>query len=342
MTRSLHVHSAGPGVTVQDFGRPGWIGDGLSRGGAADRLALFEGAALLGQRATLPALELAGFGGDFEAGEDLRIALTGAPMSASLDGVRLAWNASHRMPRGAVLSIGGVTAGCYGYLHVGGGFEVPELLGARSAHLAAGLGAPVARGAVLSIGPDRGSGSVGQCLDPDPRFDGGRLRVVRGPQTRLFDAAEIDRFAAERFLRDTRGNRMGVRFLPGGASFAREAGLSILSETVVPGDVQVTGDGSLFVLLGECQTTGGYPRIGTVIAADLPRIAQAPAGAALRFEMLDLAEGREADARERRRIAGLHRDLRQLIRNPAAMADLLSYQLVSGVTAGDDLERVAG
>ena len=95
MTRALIVHACGPGVTVQDAGRPGYLGYGVSRGGAADRLALAEGAALLAQSGALAALELAGMGGEFEAGEDLRIALTGAPMRASLDGRRLAWHASH-------------------------------------------------------------------------------------------------------------------------------------------------------------------------------------------------------------------------------------------------------
>ena len=260
-------------------------------------------------------------------------------MAATLDGSRLAWNASHALPKGARLSIGGAEAGSYGYLHVGGGFDTPEVLGARSAHLAAGIGAPLAAGDVLPVGADARPGAVGLCLAADPRFDGGRVRVVAGPQTGFFGASETARFAAEGFRRDARGNRMGVRLLPDGAPFASEAGLSILSETVVPGDIQITGDGSPFVLLAECQTTGGYPRIGTVIAADLPRVAQAAAGAVLRFAFIDIAQGRDIDARERRRIAALRGAVRPLLRDPATIRDLLSYQLISGVTAGDDLDR---
>ena len=132
---------------------------------------------------------------------------------------------------------------------------------------------------------------------------------------------------------------MGVRFVPEGAAFATDAGLSILSEVVVPGDIQVTGDGTPFVLLSECQTTGGYPRIGTVIAADLPRVAQAPAGATLRFEFLTVEAGAEAETKERRRVATLRNRLRHLVRDPARMFDLLSYEFISGVTAGDDLDH---
>jgi len=335
---ALAVHRAGPGVTVQDLGRPGYLRFGVSRGGAVDRLALSEGAALLGQSGDLAALELAGFGGDFEASEDIRIALTGAPMRASIDGEAVAWNASYALPRGARLSIGAVTAGSYGYLHVGGGIDAPEVMGARSAHLAAGLGAVIEAGQILPIGKDGKPGNVGFCLDPALRFDGGRVRVVPGPQTRFFAEAERSRFASETFRRDTRGNRMGVRLLPEGAPYVSEAGLSVLSEAVVPGDIQVTGDGTPFVLMCECQTTGGYPRIGSVLPSDLPRVAQAPVGATLRFEFVTHADAARIEAAERKRIGGLRGTLRRLIRDPAEIRDLLSYQLIGGVTAGDDLD----
>lgn len=216
MSRMLIVHRAGPGVTVQDFGRPGYLAFGLSRGGAADRLALAEGAALLGQDESLAALEMAGMGGEFEVTEDTRIALTGAPMRASIDGARIAWNASHLLPAGTRLSIGASEAGTYGYLHLGGGVAVPERLGARSTHLAAELGAPIEADCRLPIGADSKSDAIGMGIDPDPRFDDGTVRVVPSLQTEFFDPAEISRFEATEFHRDARGHRMGVRLLPRG------------------------------------------------------------------------------------------------------------------------------
>ena len=339
MTLELHVLRAGPGVTVQDLGRLGYLGFGLSRGGAADRLALYEGAALLGQPANSATLEMAGFGGEFEATADLRIALTGAPMRVTIDGDSIAWNASHSLPRGARLSIGAATSGCYGYLHVGGGFETEVHLGSRSAHIAADIGAPLVAGDSLPVGADAMPGNVGFCIEPDPRFDGGLVRMLPGPQTRFFAKTEQARFVAETFRRDSRGNRMGVRLVPSGAPFATDAGLSILSEMVVHGDIQVTGDGTPFVLLAECQTTGGYPRIGTVLQADLPRVSQATAGQTLRFECLTSEAAIAADRTERQRIATLPKRLVRLVRDPAEIQDLLSYQLISGVTAGDDFER---
>lgn len=340
MSRALVVRRAGPSVTVQDMGRPGYLGFGVSRGGAVDRLALAEGAALLGQPATNAALEMAGMGGEFEATEPIRIALTGAPMRATLDRSPIAWSASHILSPGSRLSIGAVEHGSYGYLHAGGGIATPVLLGARSAHLAAGLGGVIREGDRLPVGADPEPGRTGYRLDPEPRFDGGEIRVVPSLQTEFFAASERERFEATVFHRDNRGNRMGVRLIPDGEGFHSDAGLSVLSEVIVPGDIQVTGDGTPFVLLAECQTTGGYPRIGSVLPEDLPRVAQAQAGAVLRFRFVTIEEGVEAERRGRAGRAALRAGARPLIRAPETIADLLSYQLVSGVTAGDDLDRI--
>jgi allophanate hydrolase len=285
----------------------------------------------------LAALEMAGMGGTFTASEALRIALTGAPMRARIDGQPVAWHASHLLPAGGRLEIGPATAGVYGYLHLGGGIATPEVLGARSAHLAAGIGAPLKAGDSLPIGPDRGQ-ETGLVLDPEDRFAGGEVRVVAGYQTGLFDPVEVARFGETVFTRDARGNRMGVRLNPEGAGFAARGGLTVLSEAIVPGDIQITGDGAPFVLMAECQTTGGYPRIGAVLPCDLDRVAQAAPGTKLRLRFVPMeealaAERRAAEARKtlRRRITPLVRDLHDI-------RDLLSYQLISGAIAGNEEE----
>ncbi|MGR3762228.1 5-oxoprolinase subunit C family protein (plasmid) [Roseobacteraceae bacterium NS-SX3] len=333
MSGTLTILRAGPGVTVQDGGRSGWLEYGLSRGGAADRLALAEGAALLGQSSDLAVIEMAGMGGEFEADTDLRIAITGAPMRASIDGTAIAWNASHPLPAGARLSIGAVRSGSYGYLHIGGGISAPQRLGARSAHLAAGIGAPLTAGDRLQTGADKGRGA-GMCLPPDTRFEGGTVRIVESLQTRLFPEPELRRFEAAAFRRGARGNRMGVP-LEGGAGFQPEGGRTVLSEVIVPGDIQITGDGTPYVLLSECQTTGGYPRIGTVVPCDLPLLAQAPAGARLQFRFIPLEEALALERAEASRRAALKSKCRPLIRDPRSIPDLLSYQLISGAIAGD-------
>ncbi len=335
MSRTLTIHRAGPGLTVQDIGRPGWLDFGLSRGGAADLLALAEGAVLLGQKDAHTAIEMAGMGGEFEASEDMRIALTGAPMKASIDGTRLIWNASHLLPAGARLSIGAPLTGSYGYLHLGGGINTTEHLGARSAHLAAGVGTALAAGTVLTIGPDRG-GTTGMAIDTQGRFDGGEIRIVASFQTALFAREELDRLVATALKRDPRGNRMGVRLEPDGDGFHAESGRTVVSEVIMPGDIQITGDGTPFVLMSECQTTGGYPRIGTVLPCDLRRVAQAAPGAQLRFRFVTLQDAVELERADRNMLAALPQRLHPLIRDPHLMHDLLSYQLISGVVSGTE------
>jgi len=335
MTRTLTIHSATSGVTVQDKGRAGFLAQGLSRGGAADLLALAEGAALLGQSDDRAVLELAGGAVALTAAQALRIALTGAEMRATLDGAPLVWGASHAVPKGARLDIS-PSRGGFGYLHIGGGLQPPTLLTARSAHLAAGVGRAVQPGDVIAVGPDKGH-RTGLCLPASPVDT--TLRLVPSLQTPLFSEDALERLGATGFTKDARGNRMGQRLVPDGEGFATETGLSILSETIVPGDVQITGDGIPFVLLAECQTTGGYPRIGTVLPCDLPWLLRAGPGTGFRLRFVTLEEGAELERREATRRAGLSRLLQPLLRDPRDIPDLLAYQLVSGVTAGDELEE---
>jgi biotin-dependent carboxylase-like uncharacterized protein len=336
MSAALKVLQAGPSVLIEDVGRPGYLGVGLSQGGAADRLALFEGAALLGQGTEQAALELGGFGGVFEATARLRFALTGAPVQADIDGKAVLGNVSHELLPGQRLTIGAARKGVYGYLHLGGGLDTPMVLNSRSTHLGAGIGKPIVAGDVLGVGPDARSAQTGLVLDVGDRFSGGSIRMVESAQTQQFATAELERFQTIPFKRDPRGNRQGVRLAADGAPFVVEAGLKILSEVIVPGDIQITGDGGPYVLLSECQTTGGYPRIGTVIPEDLPRVAQAAPGTVLRFELIGLGAALKIHKAARADAAGLGRRVRSLIRDPHDIADLLSYQLISGATAGHD------
>lgn len=330
--RGLVVQQAGPAMALQDLGRPGYLAFGLTCGGAADVRAVHEGAALLRQDPALAVLEMVGTGGTFEATQDLRIALSGAVMTAQIDGRALAWNASHAVAQGARLTIGATRSGTYGYLHVGGGFDSAPVLGSRATHLSCGLGTLVGRGDVLPVGPDKGK-NVGMTLTPEARLSGGTVRVVPSMQTGDFDPAIRQRFENTEFRRDPRANRQGIRMDSEGEGFSNPRALSIVSEVIVPGDIQITGDGTPFVLMAESQTTGGYPRIGTVLPCDLPRVAQAPAGAGLRFAFVTLEEGAAIQARANAELAKLPGTVSPLVRDPASMQDLLSYQLVGGVVS---------
>ncbi len=334
MTRKLILHAVGPAVTIQDLGRPGYIAQGLTRGGAMDRLALHEAAALLDQPVTA-GIEMIGFGGTFEATADTRIALTGAPMQASLDGTPLAWHASHLLPAGAKLTLGGVTRGAIGYLTLGGGFDLPLVMGALSAHVAAGIGTMLSDSTSLPIGADTGT-RTGWHLTPEDRFSGGTIHITRSAQTPIFGEDTLARFAATRFSRDARANRQGIRLNPDGEGFASAGGLSVVSEIIAPGDIQVTGDGAPYVLMCESQTTGGYPRIATVIPSDLPRVAQTPLGASVDIALLDLPDAVAREHKAQAHIKALTGLCHPLIRDPADMTDLLSYTLISGAISATD------
>lgn len=332
MSGHLTILSAGPAMSVQDRGRHGFLAYGLTRGGAADLLALHEGAALLGQPPDLAAIEMVGMGGTFTCTSDTVIALTGALMSASIDGTAVVWNASHSLPAGARLTVGGAQEGTYGYLSIAGGIDTAQVMGARSAHLTAGIGALLEAGQELPLGPSAGA-RAGYFIAPVPRLSGGEVGIVASVQTGQFTAETLERFTATEFRRDPRGNRQGVRMASDSDGFFVEGGLSIVSEVIAEGDIQITGDGAPYVLMCECQTTGGYPRIGTVIPSDLPRVAQAAAGAPLRFRFVTLAEAREIETKARAALKALAGRVQPLVRDPSDIADLLSYQLVGGVVS---------
>jgi len=326
MSGTVTIVQGGPTLSVQDLGRPGLRAQGLTLAGAMDTLALHEGAALLRQDASSAVIEMAGSGGSFRADRDTRIALTGAVMAAQIDGDALVWNASHLLPAGATLTIGGARTGSYGYLHFGGGIDTPLVMGARATHLRAGVGGALQTGDRLPLGTDTGS-AVNMSLPADNRFDGGRLRCVASMQTGSFAPAVLTRFQQTQFRRDARANRMGIRMDGGGEGFATQGALSIVSEVTVPGDIQLTGDGAPFVLMCECQTTGGYPRIGTVIPCDLPRAAQAPAGAQVTFEFIDMDSALTLHRRYADAIPMLYRSAKPLVRDPADIRNLADYQL---------------
>ncbi len=328
----LIVQQIGPGVAVQDLGRPGFLAKGLTTSGAADHRAVYEGAALLRQSTDLAVLEMVSTGGTFEATAPIRIALTGAEMATKINGETAAWNASHLLPANTKLTIGPSRDGTYGYLHVGGGITTKAILGSRATHQSVGLGSLVAAGQTLPIGDDKGK-EIGMTLPRDLRFAGGDIRIVASMQTEDFDADIRERFEATVFRRDPRANRQGIRLDSDGTGFSNPKQLSIVSEVIVPGDIQITGDGTPFVLMVECQTTGGYPRIGTVLPCDLPRVAQAPAGATLRFSFVSLGDAAAIQARANAELLKLGHSAKPLIRDPHTMQDLLSYQLVGGMVS---------
>ena len=324
---TITLQKAGPQVTVQDAGRTGGLGLGLSRGGAADFEGYLVGCALLGQPLGTAAIEMAGFGGVFRLQHPTRFALSGAMMRATLDGVELEWRASHFAKPGQVLDIGAVLSGVYGYVSFGGGIATQEVLGGRGYHGIAGLGRVLKDGDALPLGEDEDQDAAPLRYRASASTNA-PIRVMPGPQTAEFQEKTRSGFQSTVFTRSPRANRQGVRLDHEGAPFSSEEQLNRVSDFIAEGDVQMTGDGTPYVLLADCQTMGGYPRIGTVIPEDLPRIAQAMPGADIRFQLITLAEAEAAWKSDEARLQAIKSKLEPRTRDPREMADLLSYELI--------------
>ncbi|MDD9923421.1 MAG: biotin-dependent carboxyltransferase family protein [Boseongicola sp.] len=328
MSGVLNVIEAGPGVSLQDLGRSGYLGLGLSTGGAADRDALLQGQALFNQTEDAMALELAGLGGRFGFSQPTRFALTGAHMSLELNDEPVPANTTLYARAGDVLKIGPARQGMYAYLHVAGGFDGPKVLGGGGFHGIAKLGGRVAAGDQIAFLSDPNPGSSPQKLSPE-QTGSAPIRIMEGPQTALFSDETKSRFQQTEFKRGHRGNRQGVALEQDEAGFATEGQLTLVSDFIAVGDIQMTGDGQPYVLLADCQTMGGYPRIGTVLPSDLSRIAQSTPGETFTFHFVDASEA-EADwssPEERRK--HFASKMTPAMRDPREMADLLSYNLIS-------------
>ena len=332
----LLLHQIGPNASLQDLGREGYLRFGLSRGGAMDRLALLEAAALLGQGLDIAAIELPSAPVTLSVDAPQRVALTGAPMLAEAGGRSLQWGASHLLEAGEALSLRPTGRGLYGYIAFGGGIETDLTLGRRSTHFTGGLGRALAAGDVLPLGADNKPSAPPRKLAADNRFDGGRIRFVTGPQTGLYSAETLAAFTATRFVKSSHANRQAAKLDHQGAPFAADGQLGVVSEVIVPGDIQMTGAGEPFVLLAEHQTMGGYPRIGAVIGQDIARVAQASAGVELWFEQISLEEADRLYTPENELLRRIRDASEPLLRDPREMNGLLGYQLISGMITGQE------
>ncbi len=333
----LEILSIAPGATVQDRGRVGYLRYGVTGGGAMDVYALAEGQALLGNGADAAALEMALHGGRFRAAAPLWVALSGAEMAVSLNDSKVGWRRSLRLKTGDILTIGAALEGVYGYLHVPGGFQTAVVLGARSTHLRAGFGHLPAAGQHLPIAdPERACQPLG--LSRPDYFDRRRMRAMWGPQSEYFSKRERGRFAAASFAVSPQRDRMGMRLRPDCGPIHSAQGLSIASDAINPGDIQVTGDGTPTVLLADHGSSGGYPRIAVLASADMPALVQVPSGQNFTLDLVSRGVAVAALGQFRQDLAGLAQKCRPLGRRPQDIADLLSYNLVGGVVRGDEYD----
>ncbi len=333
----LEILTIAATATVQDRGRPGYLRYGVTSSGAMDEYALAEGQVLLGNGRDDAALEFAGMGGRFRAHRAMWLATSGAEMDLRINGAPQPWRQSFLLEQGDQLDIGAARSGVYGYLHVAGGFLTEKVLGSRSTLRRAGLGHRLEAGQVLPVG-EQPREAVPVMLPAPPYFDQRRLRLLWGAQSEVFPKAERARLLAETITVTPQRDRMGMRLALQGGGIDAADGLTIASDAINLGDIQVTGDGTPTVLLADRGSSGGYPRIATVATADLPALVQIPAGQSFRFDLASREQAVEALARHRKMLAALPSMVVPVTRDPRDIGDLLSYNLISGVTDGGEFD----
>jgi len=314
------VHKPGMLASVQDLGRHGHRQLGICPGGALDVLALTLANRLVGNADGAAGLEITMGGCEIRFETATRIALVGDGFGARLDGAPLWPCWSVPVAAGQTLTLAGANAagvkkaGLRSWLAVAGGIDVPPVLGSRSTDLKAGFGGHQGRalrkGDRLPLGATaldadqlvrRPFGVRGPDCGPE-EIDGAiALRVLPGPEFEQFTAASQAQLWSERWRITPQSNRMGSRLA--GAELKRQRTADMLSTGVIPGTIQVPPSGQPIILMGDAQTTGGYPRIGVVIRADLWKLAQAPLDGRLRLVQVDMAGALAAWAEQQRYLA---------------------------------------
>ena len=305
--RSVVVLSPGLLTTVQDTGRWGYQRFGVAVAGAMDLPSHRLANLLVGNHSHAATLEVTVTGPTIRFDGAGVVAVAGARFDVWLDGIRV--NPSQSVPVGAdqTLSFGRCRQGRRAYLAVAGGFETPVVLGSRSTHIASGTGG--LRGRALEAGDRLPVGRSGRDLSIVPSRrrpifrlprGGATLRAIPGPDRDAFDARQLERFFTSRFVISPRSNRMGYRLE--GPPLEISPSLARISTAVPVGSVQIPGDGQPILLMADHQTSGGYPRVATVITADVPLAAQLTASDWVEFEPCTEADALTAHIVQERRL----------------------------------------
>lgn len=301
-TGLLTIVQPGIGATVQDGGRHGHRHEGVAVSGWLDAPLAEAANALLGNPGGAAVLELRGLGTELRVSQGpVRVALGGGISAKCLhaDGavsVLPAWQ-SQALQKGDRLVLGAADTGC-AYLAVSGGLQPPAQLGSRSSNWRAGLqgvlGRPLRPGDLLPCS---------SWATPDPKqwrapapwtLPGGQVRVILGPQADHFQPEAVAAFLRDGWEASAEQDRMGLRLRGTPLAHTSPQAADIVSDAVTAGAVQVPANGQPIVLLADSQTVGGYPKIATVIRADLPRLAHLRPGTRVYFQAVTAAQARQA------------------------------------------------
>jgi antagonist of KipI len=304
MERAPTIRVIRPGLlsTVQDLGRWGHQASGVPVAGPMDTYSHRLANLLVGNDGLAATIEVTLIGPELEVDADTTMAVAGAAFDVECDGVVVGTNVSFTARGGSRLRFGRRHAGARAYLAVAGGILTPPVLGSRATHLVSRMGGlegrALAAGDALPIGltaAPPGRRARGLML---PRGGRARLRALPGPQAAWFTPAATQTFTSISFRVSPRSNRMGYRL--DGPPLAHQRQDEPVSEPVAFGSIQVPAAGQPILLMADRPTAGGYPKIATLIAADLPVAGQLAPGDAVEFELCTRQQaGAALIARER-------------------------------------------
>ncbi len=335
MRCELRVSFAGPMVTLQDAGRRGWMRYGVPWSGPMDTRALAIANTALGNPADACGVEVSLGGLQVEClSGAVSFAVAGGGFQVTLADRALApWVVATLTP-GQRLSVRPGAWGSWAMLTFAGQVEGALWLGSRATHSQSGLGGGVlCRGDILAIeAAEVRQGREGDLPLPAWALPGDRIRVVMGPQDRFFDQAVLREFTGGPFRLTDAYDRMGLRL--SGPELPVNAALDMPSEPVLRGAVQVAGDGVATVMLADHGTTGGYPKIATVIGPDLNDLVQHRSGDSVHFAAVT-SDAAVAAARAAHHELTAY--LTELARPRASLNErLMAGNLISGVVSGEE------
>jgi antagonist of KipI len=299
-----------PGMlsTVQDMGRRLHLSQAVPVSGPMDTLSARIANKAVGNEDNAAVIEFTYANAAFEAETDILIAWAGDGACLKCDGKDLPAERPLFIPCGTKISLTNNPLGSCTYLSVGGGWDVPEVLSSRSTYLTAAIGGlegrPLKSGDLLNS-IDKLSPTSQNILNrlksntinyPDWSLarrlllpgDRETIRVVPAKEFSWFKHESQVDFLTTAYTLSLRSNRMGYHLE--GAPINRCVEDELLSTAVTPGTIQVTGNGSMMILMADCQTTGGYPRIAQVAAVDLPLCGQLKPGDTIYFKETNRSE----------------------------------------------------
>ena len=325
-------------ATFQDLGRMGFQKYGVSKGGAIDTYALAEGQAILNNDKNTAALELQHGGGKFKCLKAIWSATSGGTMEATVSNNSIPWRTSFELKPNQILTLEKRQSGVYSYLHMLGGIDCQKIMGSHSTHVPSGLGECPQSGTIINPKPTQVKINQPVYLEQPNYFNSKVIRILQSPQSAYFDPKDIESLETQLFTMTTQRDRMGARINAKNFRIQAKAGLTLLSDPIIEGDIQVPVNGIPTILLADCQPTGGYPRIATVIQADLHKVGQLQPNESFRFKFVNRNEAINELARFRKKIRDIPNQLKPYVRKLDTLPNLLEYNLISGVVGENDGE----